>query len=132
MLSFLFLEYPMNLYGNFLTNVVLSPKPDSDSVWILQEDLVYKTSSFAITVPKGFETDLASTPKAIWSLIPPFGLYTEAAVLHDFMYATHPQPFIRKDADDIFYHNLLGAGVNKAKALSMYYAVRLFGGSHWS
>ena len=37
-----------------------------------------------------------------------------------------------KDADDIFYHNLLGAGVNKAKALSMYYAVRLFGGSHWS
>jgi len=121
----------MNLYGNFVSSVVLSPKANSENIWILQEKLIYKTSSFTLTVPIGFETDLASTPKLIWNLIPPFGLYTDAAVLHDFMYSTHPQPFVRKDADDIFYHNLLGSGVSKAKALSMYYAVRLFGGTHW-
>ena len=121
----------MNLYGNFLSDAVLTSDPNSDTSWILHEDLVYKTSSFAITVPTGFKTDLASTPKVLWSILPPFGLYTNAAVLHDFMYSTQPAPFIRKDADDIFYHNLLGAGVIKVKALSMYYAVRMFGDSHW-
>lgn len=36
-----------------------------------------------IKVEKGFITDFASVPRIFWSIYPPFGKYTKAAVLHD-------------------------------------------------
>ena len=39
-----------------------------------------------ITVPAGSQSDGASTPRAIWQLLPPFGRYWLAAFLHDFLY----------------------------------------------
>lgn len=35
-----------------------------------------------IRVPKGFVTDLASIPRALWSVFPPDGDYAKAAVVH--------------------------------------------------
>jgi hypothetical protein len=38
-----------------------------------------------ITVPKGFKTDLASVPRAIWWFIAPFDV-ARAGVVHDYLY----------------------------------------------
>lgn len=40
-----------------------------------------------VTVPIHFKTDFASTPRFLWAFFPPYGKYTEAAVLHDYLYA---------------------------------------------
>lgn len=37
-----------------------------------------------ITIPDGFETDLASVPRFFWAFLPPSGVYERSAVLHDF------------------------------------------------
>ena len=55
---------------------------------MLTENLQYRVlqTTFVIVVPAGFVTDFASTPRALWSVIPPTGRYQLAAVVHDFLY----------------------------------------------
>lgn len=36
-----------------------------------------------IHIPSDFETDLASVPRIFWALLPPTGVYEQAALLHD-------------------------------------------------
>ena len=43
------------------------------------------TKSGKVTVPKGFETDMASVPRACWMFIAPFDV-ARAAVVHDLLY----------------------------------------------
>lgn len=38
-----------------------------------------------VTVPAGYLTDGASVPRLLWSLIPPWGQYGQAAVVHDLL-----------------------------------------------
>lgn len=79
-----------------------------------------------IKVPKGFETDLASVPRAIWAWIPPLGRYLRAAIVHDYLYRTGQLP--RKVADKSFHALMRRAGVGAARARLMYWAVRVGGG----
>ena len=44
----------------------------------------YVGATDRITIPDGFNTDLASVPRLFWALLPPSGVYESAAVLHDF------------------------------------------------
>lgn len=100
--------------------------------------------SAIVTIPKGFVTDLASIPRSLWSILPPHGASFSASVLHDYYYTVHPmemwqlqhpdyfdKPYSqaeeRKVADQIFYDNLIAAGISKLQAKTMYAAVRLFG-----
>jgi len=78
-----------------------------------------------ITVHEGFQTDFASVPRAFWVVFPPDGKYTQAAVLHDYLYRV--QERTRKESDDIFLEAMAVLGVNKIKRLIMYRAVRVFG-----
>ena len=39
-----------------------------------------------VHVPAGFRTDFASTPRILWSLIPPTGWYGKICVIHDQLY----------------------------------------------
>lgn len=57
---------------------------------------------YVICIPVGFITDLASIPQEVWSLYGPYGTYTLAAILHD--YLTGTQLYSWKECDDIFYH----------------------------
>ncbi len=93
-----------------------------------------KRSQRAIRVPAGFITDFASVPKAFWSIIPPYGKYTKAAVLHDFLYSRGPQGLTRtrKEADQIFLQAMKVLGVNPVKREIMYNAVRWFGAKKWN
>lgn len=55
----------------------------SDRTWKLLGDLVYQGRRDTFTAPRDFETDFASVPQAFSWLVPRYGRYTRAAILHD-------------------------------------------------
>jgi hypothetical protein len=81
--------------------------------------------SKGITVPFGFVTDFASVPRLLWSLFPPIGRYGYAAVFHE------QHGMTRKEADLVFRDTMDELGVPAWKKLTLYSAVRLFGGAAW-
>jgi hypothetical protein len=85
-----------------------------------------------ISVPAGFETDFATTPRALWGILPPTGTgknrYCQCSVLHDYLGdAACTIAVTRKEADNIFLESMLALKVNKFIAYLFYYNVRLFG-----
>lgn len=78
-----------------------------------------------IVVPKGFITDWASVPRALWSVIPPRGEYSKAVLVHDWMYVTAYRT--RKIADRIFLEAMKVLGVKRWKRRLMYIGVRIGG-----
>lgn len=109
------------------TQPVLVPLDDLN--WELHEVYYVQTSKVSFTIPKGFKTDLASIPKIIWNIYPPFGLYTGAAVAHDYIYRTPQIRMTREEADAVFLELMHLAGVSDAKAQLMHMSVRVFGDS---
>ena len=85
-----------------------------------------------IIVPEGFVTDFASTPKALYSIFPPIGIYNKAAMVHDFLYSGEcPLKIERAQADLFFLQAMAVLKVPKWKRKLMYFAVKLFGKSHF-
>lgn len=99
--------------------------PAGFKTWELVKPFKTSIYNYEIVVPKGFKTDLASTPRLLWVLLPPFGRYSQAAVVHDYLYRIEHD---RKEADAIFYELMLRYDTYKWKARLMWLAVRLFGG----
>lgn len=95
-------------------------------MWVTRCPLVYNRDTEVITVPENFATDLASVPKVLWGVMPPFGNHTKAAVLHDYLYGQALRP--RKQCDEIFLEAMETMGVSKTRRYLMYWAVRAFGG----
>lgn len=87
-------------------------------------------SQDVITVPVGFETDFASTPVFAWIIFPPWGRYSKAAVIHDYLYQTRKRT--RKEADTIFREAMCVLGVPVWQRTIMYLAVRWFGWLAWN
>jgi hypothetical protein len=58
-------------------------------LWRLEQPLVYEVGALGsgrrIVVPAGFETDGASVPRLFWALLPTWGKYSRAAVIHDYL-----------------------------------------------
>jgi len=98
--------------------------------WILLHEFRYSTQDGrGITVPAGFITDFASTPRFMWRICPPAtGLYRRAAVVHDWLYRVPDESFTRDAADGIFLEAMEETGVPWWKRKAMYRAVRMFGG----
>ena len=92
--------------GQFTSKILAEFQPPKK--WKLGRDLVYTTSDLyanevkalkdvgveivrdtnkteTITVPSGFITDLASTPRLLWNVIAPFDV-ARAAIVHDLLY----------------------------------------------
>ena len=82
-----------------------------------------------IEAPRGFETDFASVPRLFWRIVPPWGRYSPAAVIHDYLYCTGMVS--RPMADRAFLSIMERLGVAPWKRLTMYWAVRLFGRPAW-
>lgn len=107
-------------------------EPYGDRKWILKEEYVYEINGYCLKVPKGFVTDLASVPRVLWVFFPPYGKYTEAAVVHDYLYSEINDTGINRElADKIFNHIMKELGVSFYKRNSMYRAVRTFGEASW-
>ncbi|MGW0252254.1 DUF1353 domain-containing protein [Nocardia goodfellowii] len=90
--------------------------------WKLTEPVVYQGESQDFTVPAGFRTDFASVPRALVWLIPRYGAYTRAAILHD--YLLHSHVVSTADADGIFRRALRELGVSVPRRWMMWAAVR--------
>ena len=95
--------------------------------------LLRPISTSGIIVPAGFESDGASVPRLLWGVVFPrddrralFG-----ALVHDFVYRTHPIGWTRKDADETFLHLMEQGGVSYIRRARAYLGVRLFGNSAW-
>ncbi len=85
-----------------------------------------------IVVPKGYVTDLSSSPWFLWWLYPPgLGYGRKPAVIHDYIYSTLHRRYTKEFADDLFYHGLVTQGMDKWKAKLCYLSVKWFGKGGW-
>ena len=83
-----------------------------------------------VIVPKGFKSDGASIPRVIWSWLPPFGKYLNAAIIHDYYYSLGEQkcaPIDYKLATKVFREAMKVCRVNLVRRNVMYKAVIWFG-----
>lgn len=80
-------------------------------------------------VLEGFVTDLASVPRPFWSILPPFGHYDRAAIIHDFLYGVKGDvgtiKLTRAQCDEIFRSEMILDGVSPWVANLMWASVRL-------
>ncbi|MDX1438872.1 MAG: DUF1353 domain-containing protein [Rubricoccaceae bacterium] len=99
--------------------------------WMLWQPLTYriKDSGLSITVPAGFVTDLVSTPRAVWTIIPPTGRYQRAAIIHDWLYWM--QPCTRAQSDRIMVLAMEELGVGATTRRLIYESLERFGEDAW-
>lgn len=88
-----------------------------------------KEAYTVIPVSERYVTDFASVPPWLHWLVPPFGAHTEAAIVHDWLYAVGGDADDRKRADEIFYIAMRKSGIAAWRARLMYTGVRI-GGSN--
>ena len=103
----------------------------SDQYETLEEITRVLSNGKTITVPIGYVTDMASTPRVIWWLFPPFGTYSYAAIIHDFLYMTPEVVVSRRFADAEFRRIMIEDGTSPFVANLFYFFVSLFGVWNW-
>lgn len=96
--------------------------------WKLLEDYTIKISDqHSVTVPVGFVTDFASIPGALqWFITPHESGIRRAALLHDWLYATH-QGYSRGQIDKTFEKLMREDGMKRYRAKLSFWTVSLFG-----
>ena len=118
---------------------VLKPLPEL-GLYELTENLnvVYTTDDGeikAVLVPKGYRTDGASIPQALWGVIgsPFLPQFITAAIVHDFHCNIHDgvitlnsQSISVDEMSDLFFELLREDGVGLIKSFSMEQAVRVY------
>lgn len=82
-----------------------------------------------ITIPAGFETDLSSVPKILWSAFPPFGKWLLAYIIHDYLYEKKLYTRLFSDREMLIWAMILTDISTDPKA--RYYTVRLLGWWYW-
>ena len=119
--------------ASFLDPLIATPLPDGKQ-WCVYRRLRYLSDvgvgvATTITVNPGFVTDYASIPQELWAILPPWGRYGPASVLHDWGY--WQQTLTRQQCDDVLREASLLLGVEDAIVSTIYNAVRLFGQTAW-
>lgn len=109
----------------FATGTVTVRSLDADT-WELVDELVYQGRWQVFVVPKGFETDFATVPRLVTWLVPRFGAYTRAAVLHDWLCTAGIESgaVTSREADGIFRRVLRESGVPVLRRWLMWAGVR--------
>ncbi len=119
--------------ATFRSDLVLVAATDNDDgQWILGAPLVYDSviAGRTLTVPMGFRTDLASTPRLPVVYLLFGGVATRAAVVHDYLYSTGEVP--RKLADEVMREASEVIGVPWWRRWAMWAGVRVGGASRYS
>jgi hypothetical protein len=119
--------------SRFTEVLMVSPLADGRT-WVTRKDFGYDVgeegSGDTINVPEGFMTDFASIPRPLWVILPKWGKYGNAAVIHDYCY--WEQSRSRLEADRIFREAMGVLEVPGCTSFVMYWAVRLFGWLAWA
>lgn len=84
-----------------------------------------------INVPAGYLSDYASIPRPARWLIPSWGRWAEAAVVHDYCYTDLTDALTREAADCIFREAMREIGVAVWRRWLMWAAVRVGGRGGW-
>ncbi len=130
--------------SSFTTQPWFEPVPNS-KFWIVRRGFTYhigtKYSKNKVVIPFGFKTDFASVPRLLWGLIPPWGRYGKATIVHDYLYQNHQDTNLtllkrmfsseRKKADTIFKEAMQVLAVKRWKVFVMYWGVRIGGWLSW-
>ena len=119
--------------SRFTDPLLVSPLPDGRT-WVIKRDFGYdldhEDSGRTVEVPVGFHTDFASVPRLFWALIPRWGVYGNAAVIHDYLYVFHPCS--RQRADAIFDEAMRVLTTPTWQRLAILAAVRLIAWIYWA
>lgn len=118
----------MSLFAGFTSEPIIQFAKDESlilghDVWRVMEGIKYYISGMDspawVDVPRGYLIDGASVPRLLWTIIPPWGAYGAATIVHDklceYLSITVdglPQSITRKVADDILAEAMRSLGVN--------------------
>ncbi|MFA5058915.1 MAG: DUF1353 domain-containing protein [Opitutaceae bacterium] len=115
--------------------LVLTPLADGKR-WKVHDAFSYETDGGAvIEIQAGFVTDLASVPRFLWPLFPPFGRYIRAAVIHDALYDRHRRHvghYSRAYADAVLLEAMADDHVQRWQRRCIWLGVRLGGFVAWN
>lgn len=109
------------------------PPRDAGGAWELATDWRVICGARSLVIPRGFATDGASIPRALWRVcgtpldVP--RLY--AAIVHDYLYSGGVAGVTRAQADAIYRDMQIALGVSRLKAFVEWAALRVCGASHW-
>ena len=115
------------------TDVLLVSPVDDGKSWVLMRGFGYargsEDSGDVIEVPEGFITDFASVPRLIQWIVPRWGKYGNAAIIHDWLYWQQEMP--RREADLILLEAMAVMKVFPPLKHMIYCAIRIFGWYAW-
>ena len=105
--------------------------------WRVMDDFRFyigdSTEGGWVFVPAGYLTDGASVPRLFWNVIPPWGSYGQAAVVHDivceYLSVTKggvPEPVTRAECDKILLQAMEVIGVPWITRTAIYGAVSAY------
>lgn len=103
----------------------------------LLNDVVVKLSNDkVITIPQGFEWDLSSSPRLLWSILPPDGDFEIASLIHDYLYRNKLGNRFFADYE-MYVWSKASNGTVRISLKNMdnivrYWAVRMFGWLVWN
>lgn len=113
-------------------------------LWRVKADFDYWCGEGAtaelIRAPAGMITDFASVPRLLWSILPPTGVYGEAAVIHDHLYQSEgvhlkgsgiSKVYTRAQCDAILLDGMKVRGVGWSVRNAIYSGVRIGGWHAW-
>jgi hypothetical protein len=98
---------------------------DADT-WAIIDPLVYQGRRERFVVPAGFRTDFATVPRLVVWLVPRFGAYTLAAILHDWLCTEgiRSGAVTSREADGLFRRVMRESGVPVLRRWLMWCGVR--------
>lgn len=97
----------------------------NDTDWQTLYDLTVVSGGTTFTVKSPQDTDFASVPRVFVWLLPRYGRYTKAAILHDHLCRVPDDPRPRSEADRIFREAMRELEVAFLRRWIMWAAVRL-------
>jgi hypothetical protein len=118
-------------------SILASETLDKD-YWLVTKAFTYyvdfDTKKLRVEIPLGFLTDGASVPKIFWNIIPPWGRYGQAAIVHDWLCENlyfldendQKVPITRKRCDQTLYEAMQVLGVPPTTAKMIYGAVSAY------
>ena len=112
-----------------MKNIKVEIMPSGRTVKLINLFEIYIDGEL-ITIPRGFETDFASVPRICWSIIPPWGRYSTACLVHDYLYYTGQ--YSRIKSDKILLNIMKLYKVSSLSRDVIYKAVRIGGWKVWN